>query len=482
MPLTDPAGSRPVGDVIEPHLLQARWFAGKGRQASLRALVPLPWLESSDLPAVRLEVAEIEYATAADAPGVDGAEAKAADIEYYLLALCYRAPADAAGPGLGVATHPELGPVSVHPVLNDPGALDVILRFVSGDHELSGQSAGHKVTLTNHLIDGSRLRVGLHPRPFGGEQSNTSIRYGEVALLKLFRRLEIGHNLDIEVHRELTDGAAQDRIAALYGWLDASWTDSRGASCQADLGMLVEQLGNARDGWEVALAALAAGEDFTDHATELGRALRQVHTGLADAFGTDTVPGVEPATVMRARVARTAREVPAIAPLSGPLDSRLFALDALTYPAQRVHGDFHLGQTLLAGDDPGDRSWRIIDFEGEPLKGLAERRTLDTPWRDVAGMLRSLAYAGGYAERTFGVSKAKAEEWVAAAGAAFVRGYAGRDLTKDEQIILRSYQIDKAVYECLYEARNRPDWLPIPLSALTTLVGETDSRNDGGIT
>lgn len=460
----DTAGTRSSATVIWPHLQQARWFAGKGRDSRLRALTPLPWLEPESFPAVRFEIAEIEYAAA-------GPE-DLGEVEYYLLALSYRTPSDPLGPGLGVAGDPELGPVSIHPAVSDPAALDLLLRFVSADQRVGDEGE----VVVNHLLNGSRLRVGLHPRPFAGEQSNTSVRYGEVALLKLFRRLEPGPNLDIEVHRELADGAASGRVPGLYGWISGRWLDSEGHQCEADLAMLVEQLREPVDGWDEAIRSLVSGDDFTAHASELGRALREVHTGLAAAFGTDTVPGREFAEAMRLRMTRATTEVAPLRALNGPLDSRIFALDGMDLEAQRVHGDFHLGQTLLAGPE-GIRTWHIIDFEGEPLADGEQRRTFDTPWRDVAGMLRSFGYAGAFAERTEGVRRESAEDWVNAVSAAFVAAYADGDLTDTEQVILRSYQIDKAVYECLYEARNRPEWLPIPLSALAGLVGETDPRN-----
>ena len=181
---------------------------------------------------------------------------------------------------------------------------------------------------------------------------------------------------------------------------------------------------------------------------ELRRSAARSARGVVTAFGSATITGADQVREMRDRAAAATREVSAIAPFGDALDRQFGELRRLTYPAQRVHGDFHLGQTLLAGSHPGDESWRIIDFEGEPLKGLDERRVRDTPWRDVAGMLRSLAYAGAYAERNEGVSPAYADAWVATAGAAFVKAYAGHPLSTDEQVILRCHQLDKAVYEC----------------------------------
>ncbi len=129
---------------------------------------------------------------------------------------------------------------------------------------------------------------------------------------------------------------------------------------------------------------------------------------------------------------------------------------------QRVHGDFHLGQALLGAD-----GWRIIDFEGEPLKSLAERREFDTVWRDVAGLLRSLDYArSAHADP----SGNEAMTWCREGRAAFLAGYG--ETAGSDPALLRAYEVDKAIYEVVYETRNRPDWAHIPLSAVQDgLVG-----------
>ena len=134
-----------------------------------------------------------------------------------------------------------------------------------------------------------------------------------------------------------------------------------------------------------------------------------------------------------------------------------------------MHGDLHLGQTLRTA-----KGWKIVDFEGEPAKPLAERVRLDSPWRDVAGMLRSFDYAPRVTEMTAATTgdngteqrAYRAAEWSHRNQASFLEAYAARDLTGDEQTLLAAYVADKAVYECVYEARNRPAWLPIPLAAL----------------
>ncbi|MDO5683409.1 MAG: hypothetical protein Q4G46_11335, partial [Propionibacteriaceae bacterium] len=260
-----------VAEVIEAALPTARWFAGKHRRAQVRAIVGLPAISDDDLPVVSLEIAEVID------PDAEG------PAEHYLLPLCYRSPSDPAGPGLGVARHPRWGPVAVHEASTDPYAGDVFLQLLSTPTDLTEDPH----LLRCRVLDTSSLRPGLPARAFGGEQSNTSVLYADRALLKFFRRLEFGgENLDIEVHRELAGGPARGRLAGLMSWLSAEWIDSTGHARAADLGMLVEQVRGAADGWDLAVDQVLRGADFSAYAAELGHALRDVHTGLADAFGT----------------------------------------------------------------------------------------------------------------------------------------------------------------------------------------------------
>jgi maltokinase len=141
-----------------------------------------------------------------------------------------------------------------------------------------------------------------------------------------------------------------------------------------------------------------------------------------------------------------------------------------------VHADFHLGQTLRTV-----RGWKIVDFEGEPARPLADRVKRDSAWRDVAGMLRSFDYAAHAVEADVEADGAqiayRAMEWVERNRSAFLAGYIegsdrteGDELSEDQLVLLRAYEVDKAVYEVVYEARNRPDWITIPLSAIERLT------------
>lgn len=275
------------------------------------------------------------------------------------------------------------------------------------------------------------------PRRFSGEQSNTSVFYGRL-LLKVFRRLEVGSNLDVEIHRAL---AGTGLVAEIYGVWQAGGVD---------LGVFLQALKDPLDGFVLARDAARTGTDFTSHAHALGVSLAGVHHGLAEVLETGTGSREGLRSMFEAHYRQAAAEVPQLAEAEPVLRRVLDDLGDGTFPTQRIHGDCHMGQVLLS-----DGQWRWVDFEGEPLKSLEERRRPDSPLRDIAGMLRSFGYAA---------ADAPDPGWEGACRAAFLDGYGLTDLS--ENALLRAYEIDKAIYEVVYEARNRPTWLHIPLRAL----------------
>jgi len=174
---------------------------------------------------------------------------------------------------------------------------------------------------------------------------------------------------------------------------------------------------------------------------------------------------------MRERLGEAAAAVTGLAEHADALAAAyddLASYDGLVQ-VQRVHGDLHLGQAMRALS-----GWKIIDFEGEPARPLAERQAPSSPLRDVAGMLRSFDYAARHllVERSDPRLEYRAVEWAERNREAFCDGYAeasSRDPRADP-VLLRAFETDKVVYEVLYEARNRPSWLPIPMAAVERLV------------
>ena len=258
--------------------------------------------------------------------------------------------------------------------------------------------------------------------------------------------------------------------------------------------MLQQFLRTASDGWELALTSVRnlfaeadlyadeVGGDFAAEAQRLGEAVARIHTLLAEHFPTVERTAADHGALADAMTAarRGARRRTGAGAARADLRDLFAAVGAIgPDTAQRVHGDLHLGQTLRTA-----KGWKIVDFEGEPAKPLAERVLPDSPWRDVAGMLRSFDYAprvgamtaaatgdNGSEQRAY-----RAAEWSARNQAAFLEAYAGGELTDDEQTLLAAYVADKAVYECVYEARNRPAWLSIPMAALASRLPRTEEE------
>ena len=447
-----PAGH--VADQLMRYLGGARWFAGKGRQAELHSLTALPWLTPlGSWPAVRFEIAEVAYV---------GDSKPATSTELYSLPIAYRRASVGLMDRAEIARprDRDLGEVVGYDGTQDPEACRVILSQLL--HQAWHREPESQVRF--HLSAAEGLSEDLEPRVYTGQQSNTSVIFGDVAMIKVFRRLELGRNLDIEVHDALSRFHSAD-VARLYGWVEGSWARDGGETQHADLAMVVEKLSDAHDGWDLALQTLRDGHSFAAEASALGKALAETHEALRSAFPTAHLSGAAVAEVMRERLRRATSDAPALLPYAARLEQAFDKLTSESLPIQRVHGDFHLGQTLHTPS-----GWKIIDFEGEPAKSLAERMAPDSVWRDLAGMLRSFDYAAA------SVTGPGSGRWAAECRSAFLEGYAGGPIQPADAAILRAYEADKAIYEVIYEVRNRPDWVGIPLTAVAALA---DSGGNG---
>ncbi|MDQ1742210.1 MAG: maltokinase, partial [Pseudonocardiales bacterium] len=366
-------------------------------------------------------------------------------------------------------------PIELYDALHDKEVTGLWLQAMAEQATVDGVSFVRVVEAPEIPLRESSLALS-------SEQSNTSLVYGDAAILKVFRRLEAGLNPDIEVHAALGKLGGR-HVAKLMGFVSAE-LDSDVWS----LAMLQEFMTTASDGWQLAtssvrdlmaeadLHAEEAGGDFAAEAHRLGVSTAEVHADLAEAFGTsvlDSAELAERAATMNARLTAALAEVPELAEVADGL--RQAYADFAELPgqvvAQRVHGDLHLGQVLRTA-----HRWVILDFEGEPAKTIGERQAHDSPIRDVAGMLRSFDYAARHQLIDMGStsqSEFRAAEWAARNRSAFCTGYAqggGQD-PQDAAVLLRAFEADKAVYESVYEARNRPNWLPIPLASLHRLAG-----------
>jgi len=367
-------------------------------------------------------------------------------------------------------------------LMDDAGALPVLyqvpLALVGEPIETNAvvcrENAGYLVDATRHpaFATGILAEMGIDvsrvtgSRVLTGEQSNTSIVFDQdgepTIILKLFRALHHGENPDVTVQRVLSN-AGSPYVPRFLGSLEAEWPDvgRKSGVARGTLGFAQEFLHGARDGWAVALEAARDGRDFTEAARDLGMAVAGVHGALGAALdtadaGPDEVASV--GTAWRRRLAIAAAEVPAVADRLSAIEAVYRAALERDWPRlQRIHGDLHLGQVLAV---PAG-GWRIVDFEGEPLRPMEERAIPDLPPRDVAGMLRSFDYASAVG------GGPDASGWAAACQAAFVDAYAGAAGSVElDPLLLQALILDKAVYESIYEARNRPDWLPVPLAGI----------------
>lgn len=311
-------------------------------------------------------------------------------------------------------------------------------------------------------------------RTIAGEQSNTSV-IGDAEpawIAKFFRVVDDGEHPDVAVTGALTR-ARCDRVPALVASTRATW-DVGGRTRTAGLAAVSELIADADDAWALvrddAVRALR-GEPRADLAIDdLGRAVAQVHVALAETLG---ARGADPATSdafvasLRERIAwARAQSRGALTHLERAIDAHERTLDALRVGlVQRIHGDLHLGQVLRQAG----RGYLLLDFEGEPLRPIAERLLPEPTERDVAGMLRSFDYAAGAAALEVGVDVAESAAWLAATESAFLAGYRSVRGEGDAALI-RALLVDKALYEVVYEVRSRPDWVPIPRSALERLL------------
>jgi len=445
-----------VDETLTHWIAGRRWFSGKGRVPELTEIGR--WSPASAEDGVRIDVLLLQES------GPGGA--------------LYQVPLVTRGER---AADREPVTESADGFLYDGTADPAFVRALAALVLDGGTAEGSGARAVGEPVGGSGLRATTS-RVLSGEQSNTSIIVDTVDasgapsapfIVKLFRALHPGDNPDVVLQTAIA-AAGSDRVPRSLGAVRGEW----GEGAQGHLAFAQEFLSGTQDAWRVATAAVDADEDFTDRARALGEATAEVHQVLASAMPTVPAdPDRRTAVLasMRSRYAAAAEVVPELAERKSAVEAAFTAAVEEDWPElQRVHGDYHLGQVLLVPD----RGWVLLDFEGEPLRPMEERSVPDLALRDVAGMLRSFDYAAG-ASRAGDPSPEHAsatERWAADARAAFLEGYetrSGGPLAQHRRL-LAALELDKALYEAVYEARNRPDWLPIPAAAIERLTSLTE--------
>jgi trehalose synthase-fused probable maltokinase len=321
-------------------------------------------------------------------------------------------------------------------------------------------------------------------RVITSEQTNTSIVFDEELILKVFRRLEPGVNPELELLRFLTQRAFAN-IAQLGGWYAYL-----GRPLDATLGVLQQFVRGALDGWELALDELEREPArFLTRLRRLGEVTGAMHSALGSDASDPNFAPEDPSAESLALLTATVDEeigrifvelpegVEALDPIRGRGEEVRESLALLSHAGSfgkiiRTHGDLHLGQTLWSEDR---RDWVLIDFEGEPARSLAERRRKRSPLRDVAGMLRSFAYAVSAVDILRGTPAP--EGWEGRARSEFLAGYCE---TSDPALLpvgdaaferlLTVFELEKAVYELRYELNNRPEWIHIPVAGIARML------------
>ena len=437
-----------------------RWFASKARAVSHAAVLETVELRSIP-PQLVLAFVEVRFQ-----PGTH---------ETYQVLIGERP----AGESWSEGVIAEARGLTLYDALQDSALARELVQLMRANASVQLADA----TIEFHTVEGlgatgTQVREG---RPIGVEQSNTSVVFDDEVILKAYRRLEAGINPDLEILQFLT-GTGFANVPALHGWYAVT-----GRLIDATLGVLQTYVPNARDGWTEALEALERDpEGFLVQVRRLGEVTGDLHTALAsnhsDPHFCPENPSPEALGLLTASVDEEIEQIfldlpenEVTEPIRGRGEDVRERLRALTHIGNagrtiRHHGDYHLGQTLWDGSD-----WLVIDFEGEPARSLPERRRKRSPLRDVAGMLRSFAYAASAAEIQRGVTPP--DGWEERARAEFVAGYketVERSLlpASDEGFdkLLSVFELEKAVYELRYEMNNRPDWIGIPVAGIRRLL------------
>jgi len=526
--------------VLPDYMRPRRWFGAKARRikgVKIADSVMLPFNGDADMAYVAL--AEVQY--------TEGAP------ETYLLPMAY-VEGERAQQVLSDARHTVIArlrfrndqaePGLIVDPLIDRGFCQALLDLLLGRRRLRTQGGGELgATPTRALRSLVNGADGLEPRVVTAEQSNSSVIFGGRLIMKLFRKVDAGLNPDLEIGRYLTEESQFAHTPPVAGALEYT----RGKGEPLTLAIFQGFVENEGDAWDYTLDVLRSYFDevlaradldapetpttigamldastadspelicelaaaYLERARLLGQRTAELHLALARGRGAAFAPegfstlyqrslyqSMRSLTIdtfqgLRKLLPRLPDEVRAEAEQVLGREEALLARFQRVVGAKieavrtRLHGDYHLGQVLFTGKD-----FMIIDFEGEPVRPISERRIKRSPLRDVAGMLRSFQYAAysSYFSRVGGMATSPeaaarmrrwADFWTFYISASFLGGYletakgapflpAARP---DLEALLELYVLEKVVYEVGYEMNNRPAWLGIPLSGILRQVG-----------
>ncbi|MEU1404036.1 maltokinase [Streptomyces sp. NPDC005728] len=455
-----------------------RWFAGKDGGAPVVTTRLLERVLPGD-PALLVAV----FDTGADGP------------YQALIGMCRGSAPVPSEAVIGRLTAPGGPALTLYEATQDPELMTRLL----GRFGAEGQGP-----VRFERLPGSELPLGVPGVASTAEQSNTSVAFADRAMFKVLRRPVPGTSPELELLGALQRAGSVPGAAPLA----QVRTTAESPVGAFTLGIVQEFVRSRGDGWAAATGqarACLTGEHrteaplggFAEESYGLGLATARVHTALAEQLGSRPIGGPQSAALLDLlgeRLAEGVRSVPQLAPHADALwalheELRESVRRGRPLLVQRVHGDLHLGQVLRT-----EQGWVLIDFEGEPGHSPEERRRPQPALRDVAAMLRSFDYAAHHAltevlgrppgelrpddPHAAGMAR-RATAWAVHNRQAYCAGYAaggGQDPRRDP-LLVRAFEADKAVYEAVYEAHNRPAWLPIPLAAVRRLTEEIRQQN-----
>lgn len=501
--MTAPAIAQ-IEPLLPEFLAHRRWFRGKARgikSVAIEDAIPVSGTDSSIL------ILRVGY--------------NDDSCDLYVLPVSTGNPPEAAE-----VIASERGP-AIYGALADPGFRDALLNSIRCEEKFEGKNGAFIASRTSAFHEECGAAAPIESFVSRAEQSNTSVVYRDRYILKLFRKIEAGINPDVEIGRFLTERGFAHTPAVL----GAFEYRAKGGDAVAEYaaGLLQEFVPNQGDAWKYTLESLSGFfaraqnldppsqhpldltreampdetrnllGDYAHSARLLGKRTAEMHAALTDAnAGSDFTP--EPFTqedaeklyeemlgqaditfellrrkeaVLTNGAADLARNLLRI---EHRVTERFSALRNRTFDAMRIryHGDYHLGQVLYTGSD-----FMIIDFEGEPMRPLAHRRTKTLAMRDVAGMIRSFQYAAfSAAPADSPSSDSLADYWTAWVSSAYLSAYLTeaqgqpfmpRD-REQQKILFDAFLLQKALYEVAYELNNRPDWVRIPLRGILSLM------------